>query len=483
MIPQLVSWGFLCGTMFAYVMTSDEGKPRGSYFTFSVRDVQAAPAPANEALAKIHARGLILSRSSSEAEATTAAALRSLASPLPPTAPRRSKLLQRWRWLNFSSVSRRLGANLQGDDECHPRRMKHLLLRRKLTLIDRFNNSFNLDVVVEVLTTMVDNPKFIEEEPRLHDLKMFLAKRRQQRRSLQASGESTPLCAPVGLNKVDRLGTELKLSPLPEVKGIVSGFRSESYFFRDEEQHEEEEISGFVQTSLRWLGMGPLQLLARESTCSRSGWKRGGDGLKTVTTRGLKLRDGSDSEGGGGAVESCELGTVLNRADPLVLVTFSSTDDIPREHHARQHDGEIASERSEKEEQEEGMRKLHHSKPQVGKHVQHVKALIAQLQQSIVLDEDDDTRHTWCAARLPVVFDPGDKVAAFGTLVAEFGTMVARKWRRNRHHIGRYALGVLMQLGKWFSSCLTLYSTGGRVKVSSSREAASNSSREAAKLS
>ncbi|XP_024526457.1 uncharacterized protein LOC9636003 isoform X2 [Selaginella moellendorffii] len=107
MIPQLVSWGFLCGTMFAYVMTSDEGKPRGSYFTFSVRDVQAAPAPANEALAKIHARGLILSRSSSEAEATTAAALRSLASPLPPTAPRRSKLLQRWRWLNFSSVSRR----------------------------------------------------------------------------------------------------------------------------------------------------------------------------------------------------------------------------------------------------------------------------------------------------------------------------------------------------------------------------------------
>ncbi|EFJ30616.1 hypothetical protein SELMODRAFT_409134 [Selaginella moellendorffii] len=100
------------------------------------------------------------------------------------------------------------------------------------------------------------------------------------------------------------------------------------------------------------------------------------------------------------------------------------------------------------------MRKLHHSKPQVGKHVQHVKALIAQLQQSIVLDEDDDTRHTWCTARLSVVFDPGDKelvyttrwswsysggerknarifkavrqeVAAFGTLVAAFGTIVS----------------------------------------------------------
>ncbi|XP_024545253.1 ribosome assembly protein 1 [Selaginella moellendorffii] len=59
------------------------------------------------------------------------------------------------------------------------------------------------------------------------------------------------------LNKVDRLVTELKLSPLEayrrmeriiaEVNGIVSGFRSESYFFRDGEQHEEE--SGFADFS------------------------------------------------------------------------------------------------------------------------------------------------------------------------------------------------------------------------------------------
>ncbi|EFJ15974.1 hypothetical protein SELMODRAFT_422474 [Selaginella moellendorffii] len=98
-IPRLVSWGFLCGTMFAYVMTSDEGTP-------------LTACPAHEALATIHARGVIhgdlsplkiLFGRGSCRSSSQSSWLRSFG--LPPTsAPRRSMLLQGGRSLSFINV-------------------------------------------------------------------------------------------------------------------------------------------------------------------------------------------------------------------------------------------------------------------------------------------------------------------------------------------------------------------------------------------
>ncbi|EFJ30599.1 hypothetical protein SELMODRAFT_409109 [Selaginella moellendorffii] len=117
-IPRLVSWGFLCGTMFAYVMTSDE-------------DIEAAVAPAYEALAKIHARGLIHgdlkplkilvrrgSRSSQSSWVTIIGY--SSASYVGPkeihvAAGREMAKLQQ------CFEEGQLGANLQGDDESSPK--------------------------------------------------------------------------------------------------------------------------------------------------------------------------------------------------------------------------------------------------------------------------------------------------------------------------------------------------------------------------
>ncbi|EFJ30598.1 hypothetical protein SELMODRAFT_409108 [Selaginella moellendorffii] len=108
-IPRLVSWGFLCGTMFVYVMTSDE-----------------ALVPAHEALATMHARGVIHG--------------------------------------DLSPLKILLGPRFAEELVDCPK-IRDLL--NAYVSIDSLNFRFNEDVIVEVLTTLVDNPRF-------HDLKMFL---------------------------------------------------------------------------------------------------------------------------------------------------------------------------------------------------------------------------------------------------------------------------------------------------------------------
>ncbi|EFJ15868.1 hypothetical protein SELMODRAFT_422464 [Selaginella moellendorffii] len=191
-IPRLVSWGFLCGTMFAYVMTSDEGWPLSSYLTFSVRDIQAALAPAYEALARIHARGLIHGDL---------------------TPPQKRKQQQPVKVIGFSSASYvspkeihvAAGREMAKFHQCFEEVFEFvrveegmavdrflLALQKSSSIVHKFPKIRDLlnayvyvpivvsrlqrvHMLLDALTALVDNPKLLEEELRFDGLMRFLA--------------------------------------------------------------------------------------------------------------------------------------------------------------------------------------------------------------------------------------------------------------------------------------------------------------------
>ncbi|EFJ15975.1 hypothetical protein SELMODRAFT_422475 [Selaginella moellendorffii] len=201
--------------------SSDEGWPLSSYLTFSVRDIQAALAPAYEALARIQARGLIHgdlvplkilvrreSRSSQSSWVTIIGF--STASYVGPKeihvsagremaklqqcfeevlmfvraeedmavdrfllALRKSSSIVFHKFPKICDLLNALGANLQGDDESSPKTDE---ASEASEMLSRYFKEY---VVVDALTTPVDNPKLLKKEPRFDELRRFLAERRQ----------------------------------------------------------------------------------------------------------------------------------------------------------------------------------------------------------------------------------------------------------------------------------------------------------------